>query len=301
MDRVPRRPQAAYTEQHVASVLGSAGIDIVAEVPSDFIIFCPYHNNHRTPAGEVSKESGVFYCFGCHTVASLADLVMHTTGKTYFEVLRMVGNPPLDLDATVKKMNVKEQYEPFDQALIDRFKKDMSPYAIEYFNSRGIYDLDTFELGYSIPRDMVIVPVHAPDGMLVGFQGRSIDGKDYKNSTDLPKRKLLFNLHRVRTSPYVYLLESPMDVIRCHQLGIPAVSSFGSGVTKEQIDLLFRYFPEVYVVPDRDDAGRKMALTLMDKGAILVVVPEGANDVGDLNDEEIKTLLDRSNLLAGLL
>ena len=90
-----------------------------------------------------------------------------------------------------------------------------------------------------------------------------------------------------------------MDVIRCHQLGIPAVSTFGAGVTKEQNELIFKYFPEVYVVPDRDEAGRKMALTMMKMGARLVPVPEGYKDVGQMDDEGIKQLLNR-DILAGL-
>ena len=300
MHKVSRRKPTAYDESTVASVLAAAGIEVVTEVPSDFIIFCPYHNNSRTPAGEVSKETGTFYCFSCNTVAPLEELVMKVTGKTYFESMRIVGAPKIDLDAALDKMVKKPVWEPFDQEVIDRLHAALNDRAKEYFNGRGIHDFDTFELGYSAPRDSVVVPVHAPDGTVVGFQGRTIWGKDYKNSPGLPKRHVLFNLHRVRTSPYVYVLESPMDVIRCHQLDIPAVSSFGSGITKEQMELVFRYFPEVCVVPDRDDAGRKMALTMMRKGATLVPVPEGYNDVGDLTDKGIQQLLQRDNLLAGL-
>ena len=301
MHRVSRRKQAVYDEAHVASVLAAAGIDIVTEVPSDYIIYCPYHNNSRTPAGEVSKELGTFYCFSCNEVASLEDLVQKVTGKSYFESMRIVGAPKIDLDAAVKKLEVAPIYEQFDQDLVTRLHTSLNDRAREYFTNRGIHALDEFELGYSIAHDMVIVPAHSPTGMLVGFQARSIDGKQFKNSTDLPKRHLLFNLHRVRSSSYVYVLESPMDVIRCHQLGIPAVSSYGSGITKEQIEIVFKYFPEVYVCPDRDDAGRKMALTMMRKGATLVAVPQGYNDVGNLSDEGIKELLDRSNPIAGLL
>jgi hypothetical protein len=50
-----------YTTQQIHRVLTGAGIDIEAEYGTDYIIFCPYHNNNRTPAGEVSKESGLFF------------------------------------------------------------------------------------------------------------------------------------------------------------------------------------------------------------------------------------------------
>jgi hypothetical protein len=225
---------------------------------------------------------------------------MKVTGKSYFESMRIIGAPKIDLDAALQKMEVKPVYEQFDQELVTRLHESLNDRAREYFTSRGIHAFEEFELGYSQIHDMVIVPAHSPTGMLVGFQARSIDGKQFINSTDLPKRHLLFNLHRVRSSPYVYVLESPMDVIRCHQLGIPAVSSYGSGITKEQMEIVFKYFPEVYVVPDRDDAGRKMALIMMRKGATLIPVPEGYNDIGNLTDEGIVKLLDRSNPLAGV-
>lgn len=300
MYRVSGRSTPAYDEAHVAAVLAAAGIDIVAEVPSDFIVYCPYHNNYRTPAGEVSKEFGTFYCFSCNEVASLENLVQKVTGKSYFESMRIVGAPRLDLDAAVRKMEDKPIYEQFDQELVSRLHACLNDRARGYFEQRGIHAFEEFELGYSQIHDMVIVPSHSPTGMLVGFQGRSIDGKQFKNSSDLPKRHLLFNLHRVRASSYAYVLESPMDTIRCHQLGIPAVSSYGSGITKEQIEIVFKYFPEVYVVPDRDEAGKKMALTMMKRGATLLPVPMGYNDIGDLDDREIMTLLDRSNPLAGI-
>ncbi len=242
MHRVSRRQQAAYDEGYVAQVLNSAGIDIVTEVPSDYIIYCPYHSNHRTPAGEVSKTLGTFYCFSCNAVASLEELVMHVTGKSYFEALRIVGSPKVNVVDAVNKMSVNEEFEEYDTELIARLHRDLGDRAIKYLNGRGITALEEFEIGYSANRDSIVIPVHSPTGMLVGFQARSIDGKDFNNSPGLPKRRLLFNLHRVRTSLYVYVLESPMDVIRCHQLGIPAVSTFGSGVTKEQNELVFKYF-----------------------------------------------------------
>ena len=77
MDDRSRRVQSdIYTEDQIKRVLIGSGITIQSEVDSDYIIFCPYHNNNRTPAGEVSKESGLFFCFGCQQVANLQELVM---------------------------------------------------------------------------------------------------------------------------------------------------------------------------------------------------------------------------------
>jgi hypothetical protein len=39
-----------YTEEQIRRVLIGSGINIETEFGNDFIIFCPYHNNNRTPA-----------------------------------------------------------------------------------------------------------------------------------------------------------------------------------------------------------------------------------------------------------
>jgi len=212
----------------------------------------------------------------------------------------MIDSGVVSLD-NILDTRSKPHLVEFPQGDIDRLHAGLNERATRYLLNRGIYALDEFEIGYSQLRDMTTVPVHSPSGMPVGFVGRSIEGKDFKNSHGLPKREILFNLHRVRSHQHVYVLESVFDTIRCHQIGIPAVSTLGSNVTKEQLRLIFKYFSEVYVVPDRDEAGKRMALTMMDRGAILVAVPEGAKDVGDLTDERIKALLDRSNPVAGIL
>ena len=87
-----------YTTQQIHRVLTGAGIDIEAEYGTDYIIFCPYHNNNRTPAGEVSKESGLFFCFGCQTTKNLTELIMHTTGRTYFESIRYIKSKEVEAD-----------------------------------------------------------------------------------------------------------------------------------------------------------------------------------------------------------
>ena len=48
---------AYYTEEQVYRVLQAIGLDVEAEAGDDVLVFCPYHSNHRTPAGEVSSVS----------------------------------------------------------------------------------------------------------------------------------------------------------------------------------------------------------------------------------------------------
>lgn len=123
MRRISGRNQAIYESGKVASTLASAGIKVVSEVPSDYIIYCPFHDNHRTPAGEVSKETGVFYCFSCHKSCTLEELVMRTTGRSYFQVLRMIDSGVVSLD-NILDTRSKPHLVEFPQGILTDYMRD---------------------------------------------------------------------------------------------------------------------------------------------------------------------------------
>ena len=289
-----------YTTQQIHRVLTGAGIDIEAEYGTDYIIFCPYHNNNRTPAGEVSKESGLFFCFGCQTTKNLTELIMHTTGRTYFEAVRYVKSKEVetDLEAAVNKaLYAAPDFVQYDELLIKRLNKQAvdSPRAMSYFEGRRITQdsVIKFDLGYSEKQDSVTIPMQSPDGMTIGFVARTIEGKDFKNTPGLPKSKILFNLHRVKSSKVVYVVESSFDAIRLDQVGFPAVATLGANVSSSQMKLLEKYFNNVVLVADNDEAGSIMADRLTEKlGSLITVInlDKQYKDIGDMNDDAIRQL-----------
>jgi DNA primase len=264
------------------------------------MIFCPFHNNHRTPAGEVQKDSGMFFCFSCQKSADLIELVMHTSGRTYFESARFIKSKEklTNLTTEIDKVLVKEeQYKIFDELIIKRLHNNLvsSDRAKNYFTYRKIEKSSCikFTLGYSEKQDMVTVPVHSPDGILLGFVGRSVEGKDFKNTPGLPKSKTLFNLHRVKKSDRVYVVESSFDAIRLDQVGLPAVATLGANVSSKQIELLQKYFNNIIVIADNDEAGGNMKDRIVEKLSSRVSVIKLNNqykDIGDMPDEELRNL-----------
>jgi DNA primase len=289
-----------YTTQQIHRVLSGAGIDIEAEYGTDYIIFCPYHNNNRTPAGEVSKESGLFFCFGCQTTRSLVELIMHMTSRTYFEAIRFIKSKETEtnIEAVVNKaLHQIPDFVQYDELLIKRLNKQAleSPRAMTYFEGRRLTkeSVIKFDLGFSEKQDSVVIPMQSPDGMSIGFVARTIEGKDFKNTPGLPKSKILFNLHRVKASKTVYVVESSFDAIRLDQVGFPAVATLGANVSSSQIELLKRYFTGVVLVADNDEAGVIMSERLTEKmgNLVTVITPDKKyKDIGDMTDDEIKTL-----------
>jgi DNA primase len=301
MDSRDRRKQTnIYTKEQIKRVLAGTGITVESEVDSDYIIFCPFHNNNRTPAGEIDKNNGTFFCFSCHHVADLVEFVMHTSGRSYFESIRFIKTKETqqDLERDInQKLVTKPDFVPFDELIIKRLHNGLlaSDRPKDYFNYRKIStsSWSKFSLGYSEKQDMVTVPVHSPDGMSVGFVGRSIEGKEFKNTPGLPKAKTLFNLNRVKTADKVYVVESSFDAIRLDQVGLPAVATLGSNVSNLQIELLQKYFNNIIVIADNDEAGGNMKTKIIEKlGSRVSVIQlnKEYKDIGDMSDEDIKKL-----------
>lgn len=302
-----RQEQAnLYSPEQVRRVIIGSGINIETEVDSDFLIFCPYHNNYRTPAGEISKEHGTFFCFSCHESRSLVDFVVHVTNKTFFEASRFIDSAKTETDilnSIDKMLEAKNDFEPFDEILIKRLNNQAldSPRALRYFEGRKITkrSIEKFSLGYSENQDMITIPINSPDGkMFVGFVGRSIETKSFKNTPNLPKSKTLFNLHRAKLYDTVYVVESSFDAIRLDQCGISAVATLGANVPKTQIELLTKHFNNVIIVPDNDIAGKDMANRIIEKmgpRAVAIGLPSRFKDIGDMTDEDISQLINKIN------
>lgn len=295
-----RNKNSSYSQEQIKRVIAGSGITIESEVDSDYIIFCPFHNNHRSPAGEVDKRSGFFFCFSCQHVADLTALIMHTSGRTYFEAERYIKSKEVETDLGMeieRKLHTKPDYLPYDELQIKRLNQQAldSPRAMRYFNGRLITEASVrkFGLGYSEKQDMVTIPVSSPDGMDVGFVGRSIEGKDFKNTPGLPKSKVLFNLHRVKTADRVYVVESSFDAIRLDQCGFPAVATLGANVSNIQTDLLQKYFNSIYVIADNDEAGGNMKDKLIERlgnRVSVITIDKQYKDIGDMSDDAIKNI-----------
>ena len=299
-NRNRRNTSSSYTQEQIKRILAGSGIDVESEVDSDYIIFCPYHNNSRSPAGEIDKTNGTFFCFSCHKIANLVEFVMHTSGRTYFESVRFIKSKETQTDLE-KQINqalfTKPDFTQYDELLIQRLNQQAvdSPRAMRYYTGRLVTDksVEKFKLGFSEKQDMVTIPVHSPDGMAVGFVGRSIEGKEFKNTPGLPKAKLLFNLHRVKTADKVYVVESSFDAIRLDQVGFPAVATLGANVSNIQIELLKKYFNNIIVIADNDEAGGNMKTKIIEKlgsRVSVITLEKQYKDIGDMMDEDIAKL-----------
>ncbi len=301
-----------YSENQIRRSLLASGIDIVSEVDIDFIIFCPFHNNSRTPAAEVHKTNGMFYCFACQETKELTEVIMQASGRSYFEAARLIDSKSDErnlVEVLQETLDKKIEFKEYDLSMIDKLNNSAltSERAVNYYKSRKITkdSVIKYKLGYSEKQDMVTIPVYSPEGLCLGFVGRSVEGKIFKNTSGLPKSKTLFNIQRAKRYDKVFVVESSFDAIRLEQVGVHAVATLGATISKEQRKLLKQYFNEVIVLGDNDEAGQNMSkkmIAYFGTGCIAPPLPEGIKDVSDLSNEDLKVFVDSfDDMLSSML
>jgi DNA primase len=254
-----------YTSNQIELVLRNIGIEIQSETEVVLLTLCPYHRNTDTPAFAVNKTSGAYICFAphCDKKGNILKLVQDKMKCNPFVAKRLIEkyrgeecSPRQYLDNIFKN---KEDCLPlFSQEIINRLYDDLwnSP-GQAYMNSRGLEDktLAYFSIGYSKLKNMVTIPMHDTEGQPVGMVARSINGKRFHNSKNLPTRKIPFNVHRAKKYPGpVIIVESSMDAMMVHQAGFPCVmATNGSIFSQYHIDIINRYWNEVIIMTDFDD------------------------------------------------
>lgn len=323
---------AAYTPDQVESTLRAVGVRVESETNTDFISFCPFHNNSYTPSFATSKDTGLSFCFNpsCNANPTLVDLVRQIGKMTHFQALRLIQKSEMTASQFREKLQEalieKPQFVEFSQDVLDARREDFwqNKDALNYMYGRKFSDetLRHFEIGYSAKKDLIMVPMHSPDGMPVGVIGRrpSKTDKTFKNSVGLPSKTAIWNFHRARREgDTVIVCEASFDAMRIHQAGHPNVVALLMGhFSDHHKQLLDRTFNKVIIMTDNDEPkfypncrkcqnlcvghrpgealGEKIADKLFNKriywaNSGKTRFPEGCKDAGDMTDDQIRAVI----------
>ena len=306
-----------YAISQVKSIVKALGLHETSEANNNLLMYCPFHSNRHTASFSISCENGAWLCYNpaCGESGNLVELVKRILHKNDFEALRFISSKQNEAlenfdELLAGLMEEKPEFEEFPKETLAKLHEEISSTqeGKDYFKSRGIdgQSIIDFDLGYSKNMGMVTVPVHSPDGVPIGIVGRSIEGKSFKNSTNLPKSKTMFNIHRAKKiGSNVIVVESSFDAIRVHQAGFPnVVATLGGSLSAEQQRLLNKYFSTIIIMTDADEAGRELGLSISNRlntKDILwasydygKIYPHDAKDVGDMTDQEIQQCIKNS-------
>lgn len=176
---------------------------------------------------------------------------------------------------------------------------------LNHLKEKGYDEEDIFKAGLTSKRDdgtyydrfrnRIMFPIFNINDKVIGFGARRITedvNPKYLNTSDTliyNKSKNLYSLNVARRAKKseIILVEGYMDVITVVKYGIQNVTAtLGTALTSDQAKLLKRYFNEVIICYDSDDAGleakKRAILILRDleiKTSVMTV--EGAKDTDE--------------------
>ncbi|RDU59091.1 DNA primase [Helicobacter marmotae] len=273
---------------------------------SNYIACCPFHDE-KTPSFVVSPTKGFYHCYGCGVGGDAIKFIMEYEKLSFIESVEKIAalhNFTLEHEGNYSK---KPDSKIFDEMtrFYQKCLRSHKP-SLEYLASRHISNasIERFSLGYCgasfeslnfikqhnlnkeealafgiIGRDngreyarfsdRIIFPIHAPNGKIVGFGGRTISGANAKyinspQSKVFNKSQLLYGYSLAKEKIYkqkkIIVCEGYLDVIMLHQAGFEyAVATLGTALTKEHLPLLHKGEPKVILSYDGDKAGLNAA------------------------------------------
>jgi len=175
-----------------------------------------------------------------------------------------------------------------------------------YLEQRGIQGQTAawFGAGYyggsGFLRGRMVFPIHDEGGELVAYAGRTMDGREprYLFPPGFHKSQVVFNLHRAiefaaRQGGVAIVVEGLFDCLKVHQAGYGNVVALrGASLSDRQSELLEKYFRELVVMLDGDEAGRRASRVLAMRwpAAHTAWVPAGRQP-DQLSSEDIKRIV----------
>lgn len=268
----------------------------------------PKHNQ-----GNFSFDStGRFNCFTCGIKGRGAiDLVKALKGCGFqqaVELLQSLGpvpEPVLAAAAAAPNVERAVSENPVFKGSYDKFyvpsdwlrRRGFFPSTLEHFGV-GQYDNPKRR---SVYKGKILFPISRyADGQLVGYLARTPDPAEGEPKYIWPKgfHKALevygaWRLKEKAPIRVLYLVESPLCVLRFYQLGLPAVSTFGWSISPEQADIVASLAKGLCYLPDRNV--RDQAVAEVQKLAVRLWVrapqlPNGIDDPEHLSLEQIRSL-----------
>jgi DNA primase len=242
----------------VVPLLEQAGVHVLYERGDEVYGRCPNpDHDDSNPSWSINSETLAHHCFSCGYGGSLQGLLLDLTGEF-----------PDDLALTLKTQRfVKRAIEFREDRIVEQ--PVITEWALGNLLKRVPPKLlalrrlapeacDYYQVRWDGERKQWVLPIRDADGRLLGAQYRQ-KGSVQTLPAGLKKSQLVFGFHQATQHHTAAVTESPLDAVRLHQCGMPAFSTLGAYVSREQMDLMASNFRRVVIALDNDNAGREAA------------------------------------------
>lgn len=238
------------------------GFKVISQSGSERCCLCPFHKD-RSGHLYINAVSGLYLCHVCGAKGTVA-------GKT---------PPPADLMdlhkklAEVKAGKQDQRFKP--ERWLQQFDMDSDYWTVVRKLTPAV--ITQFRLGFDPFTNRATLPFRDFHGNLIGVTYRRLDDfkPKYTHPEKTPVGRHLFGAWLLEDQKTVAITEGQIDAVRCWEQRIPALATFGSKITVDQVKVLQRLgIHKVVVLYDNDNAGRKGTLQVYEsmKGSGIQVV-----------------------------
>ena len=204
------------TQETIGKILDEADIvDVIADfLPlkkrgANFLGNCPFHDE-KTDSFTVSKQKGIYKCFGCGAAGNAVKFVMEYSQMNYPEALKYLAEKyKIEVEETEQTSEEKEKRAETDSLQIvnnfanDHFKENLfkseegQTIGMAYFKERGLREntIERFELGYSIDKMDHFTKIAV--GKQYDLEYLKTLGLTSKNGYDFYRGRVIFPIHSV--------------------------------------------------------------------------------------------------------
>lgn len=299
---------SASLEKNIRDLFDNYNIQIQNEGMNEVNIFCPFHKNLHSPAFYINMKTGLWQCFNpsCGEKGNFRKLYKKITGKPFGRDLKLdyisLSN---ELERALKYQVEDKKYLDISDIEIDYNNVDDLK-KVETFIERGL-DVSTlryFEVGFSEKKNRVVIPVRDAQYNAVGFIGRAISDDQeprYLYNQGFKRADVLFNIQNAKQYDSCIVVEGSVDAMFVYQAGYPnVVATLGSKVSEYQFKLLKKYFDQIIIFSDSDEAGEQMRDDILDacvgKELHTVTLPDDKKDPGEMTKTEIIKSIENKTL-----
>ena len=310
----------------IEKLLEHYGFNITLQEGDMARMACKIHGGDNPTSFAVNLETGLWFCHtgdcGGGDIFTLVERMERFTGKSAFSravewVASFFDVDINNLEISERKSKSAKELENFMKNMITTRKKKIVEYNIntELRNVRKFRDfksetLELFNLQYCETitlnkrgggtyslRNRLVFPI-VFKGVQVGAilrRTKSSDVPKWSNQPlNLSTKDILYNYDATVGSRRLVICEGLTDVWAFHEIGIPAVATFGAHLTDNQYKLLLKTGSDLVFAYDGDEAGRlatqKALLMLKNKANLSVIKFEQGDDPASITREELLEL-----------
>ena len=293
-------------EEEILSLFNNYNVSIQTASGEELNVYCPFHKNTHSAAMYINVRTGLWQCFNpsCGKKGNFRQLYFNLTGKQYS---KNVINDNYNLEKQLN--NYLYKIEEIEELSIDTVSVDYDSQInlLQTMLERGltVETLKHFEVGFSVEKNRVVVPVRSHNYKLVGLIGRAVDSSQqprYLYNKGFKRAEVLFNIHNAKNHGTVIITEGSVDCMFVHQAGYPnTVATLGAAVSKNQGDMLKRFFDKIILFCDNDEAGIAMQCAMIEmcrgKEISVASIPDGLKDPAEMSKEQIINSINNKQII----